>query len=425
MRGFHVVLPTLAPDYSGAASALYELGGAVVVHDPSGCLGNFVGYDEPRLYDTHSRVFTSALDEMQALLGKDEALVFAATQAQQITQGAFVAIVGTPNPMILGTDYAAVARLVSERCGAPAFGIETTGLDSYEAGASKAYLGYARAVLAPAVERRFGKGAPRWSAGASRRVNLLGATPHDMQRQANVDEAARILGDAGWEVASCWSMGPLADPAALVEGAASQLNVVLAYDGLALAKWMRSEYGIPYVWGCLAGAKGAARCLDEMEALAAGGHPAGPQPAPAEGPRALVVADQVMGEGMRRSLVADRGFSGADVVSPYRCERAAMAPGDAAEADEEDLAARIRSDRYALVAGDPLLTGFADEGSRARFALLPQAAISSRLHWDDDVCPFGEGFLAAVDAARPAGERAGRGLREDDELYDPRAFSLG
>ena len=35
-----IMLPPLAPDYSGAASALFELGGMIVIHDASGCTGN-------------------------------------------------------------------------------------------------------------------------------------------------------------------------------------------------------------------------------------------------------------------------------------------------------------------------------------------------------------------------------------------------
>lgn len=428
MRDFHVVLPTFAPDYSGAASALYEMGGVVIVHDPSGCLGNFVAYDEPRAYDARSRVFTSALDEMQALLGKDEALVFAACQAHEIAGGEFVAILGSPNPMILGTDYAAIARLVSERCGVPAFAVGTTGLDTYEVGMGKAYVAYAKTVLAPAVAARAGGSAPHWAPGGPKRVNLLGATPLDLQCQANVDAAVRILEDAGWEVASCWSMGEGSAPEALAEGVPAACNVVLTYGGLALAKWLQRTYGMPYVWGCLAGERGCVRCLDELEALAAGRElPSVPAPtagaADMAGARALVVTDQVLGEGMRRALVADRDFVQVDVFSPFACDRGLLAAGDAARVDEEELAARIREGGYDLVAGDPLLTGFADARTQARFALLPQAAISSRLHWGDGGCPFGCGFLAAVDVAAPAGARAGRGVRADDALYDPRLFA--
>ena len=66
-RDFHVLLPTFAADYSGACAALFDLNGTVVIHDPSGCIGNYTAYDEPRAYEGNARILTSALDDMQAL----------------------------------------------------------------------------------------------------------------------------------------------------------------------------------------------------------------------------------------------------------------------------------------------------------------------------------------------------------------------
>ena len=37
-------LPPFAPDYSGAASAFFDLGGIIVMHDASGCTGNYTGF---------------------------------------------------------------------------------------------------------------------------------------------------------------------------------------------------------------------------------------------------------------------------------------------------------------------------------------------------------------------------------------------
>ena len=51
----------LSPDYSGVAAALYEFGGMTVIHDASGCTGNYTGYDEPRWYDEKSMVYYSRL----------------------------------------------------------------------------------------------------------------------------------------------------------------------------------------------------------------------------------------------------------------------------------------------------------------------------------------------------------------------------
>jgi len=50
MKGLFKFLAPFAPDYSGAVSVLFELGGMIVVYDAGGCTGNICGYDEPRWY---------------------------------------------------------------------------------------------------------------------------------------------------------------------------------------------------------------------------------------------------------------------------------------------------------------------------------------------------------------------------------------
>ena len=59
MKQAQRVLSTYAVDMFGIASALFELGGLVVMHDASGCNSTYDTHDEPRWYDTLFRVTTS------------------------------------------------------------------------------------------------------------------------------------------------------------------------------------------------------------------------------------------------------------------------------------------------------------------------------------------------------------------------------
>ena len=56
MKQVSVTLSTYTADVSGVCSALYELGGMVVIHDPSGCNSTYNTHDEPRWYDMDSLV---------------------------------------------------------------------------------------------------------------------------------------------------------------------------------------------------------------------------------------------------------------------------------------------------------------------------------------------------------------------------------
>ena len=48
MRQAYRILPVYTGDVSGVCSALYELGGMVVMHDPSGCNSTYNTHDETR-----------------------------------------------------------------------------------------------------------------------------------------------------------------------------------------------------------------------------------------------------------------------------------------------------------------------------------------------------------------------------------------
>ena len=51
MKKTYRILPVYTGDVSGFASALYELGGMCVIHDPSGCNSTYNTHDEIWWYD--------------------------------------------------------------------------------------------------------------------------------------------------------------------------------------------------------------------------------------------------------------------------------------------------------------------------------------------------------------------------------------
>ena len=80
MKQTSSIISTYAADVSGVCSALYELGGMVVMHDPSGCNSTYNTHDEPRWYDYDSLIFISALTEMEAIMGDDQRLIDEVTE---------------------------------------------------------------------------------------------------------------------------------------------------------------------------------------------------------------------------------------------------------------------------------------------------------------------------------------------------------
>ena len=61
------LISTYSSDEFGICSALYELGGMVVMHDASGCNSTYTTHDEPRWYEMDSMIYISAISEMEAI----------------------------------------------------------------------------------------------------------------------------------------------------------------------------------------------------------------------------------------------------------------------------------------------------------------------------------------------------------------------
>ena len=139
MKGLRKYLTPFAPDQSGAVSVLYELGGMLVICDAGGCTGNVCGFDEPRWFETRSAVFSAGLRDMDAILGRDDRLVEKIGKACEKLSADFIAVIGTPVPAVIGTDYKALSRMIEKKTGIPALTIDTDGTKLYDIGEKKTF----------------------------------------------------------------------------------------------------------------------------------------------------------------------------------------------------------------------------------------------------------------------------------------------
>jgi len=113
-----ITLPAIAPDYSGVCSAMFDLGGMSIIHDASGCTGNYTGYDEPRWYGTKSMVYCSGLREIDAVLGRDDKLIKNVLKTSEYKNPTCYSIIGSPVPMVIGSDLKGCIQSVIEKLSA-------------------------------------------------------------------------------------------------------------------------------------------------------------------------------------------------------------------------------------------------------------------------------------------------------------------
>ena len=238
MRQAYRIIPIYTSDVSGVCSALYELGGMVVIHDPSGCNSTYNTHDEIRWYNQDSLIFISGLTEIDAVMGNDKKFLSDIKEAAGELHPKFIALVSSPIPFMNGTDFPALAKVLETETGIPVFAVPTNGMHDYVYGAGKALEEIARRFVSEQMEERN---------GSERTVNLLGATPLDFGPISKVEELKKNLEQYGWKTISTWAMGDSLED--LAQAGKAEMNLVISSVGLMAAKMLKEKYGTPYVIG--------------------------------------------------------------------------------------------------------------------------------------------------------------------------------
>lgn len=235
MKGLLKYLSPFAPDQSGAVSALYTYGGIIVICDAGGCTGNICGFDEPRWFEHKSAVFSAGLRDMDAILGRDDRLVEKLKSAADQLGGSFAAIIGTPVPAVIATDYKALKRMAEKKCGMPVLALECTGTRLYDEGAEKAYLD---------LFRTFAENDKAENEGSAPSVGILGLIPLDVNTLEVKPQLDAYFSRDGYKQVFCYGMG---DGLEAVKNAGRvSKNIVVSPAALKAAKYLKETFGTPY-----------------------------------------------------------------------------------------------------------------------------------------------------------------------------------
>lgn len=421
MRIVKRVLSTYSADNFGVCSALYELGGLVVMHDASGCNSTYNTHDEPRWYDMDSMVFISGLTEKDAIFGNDEILVRNLCETAEKLHPKFVCICGGPLPHIIGTDFRAVAKAVSRRTNLPCFGIQTNGMDAYTSGAGEAFACLVDLMenVEPGshkIERVEGDKIPETITNKSEKrsgglvscesssddkikVNLLGATPLDFSLNGSVQAIQELLEDHGFAVRSTWAMGDTLEN--ILSSGDADVNLVISATGFAAAKRMRERFGIPYVIGCPVGRAAAEKVVSQLRQAAGSKNSIGGSNLSDDGStqsheenscdkaRILLIGEPVVMKSMAETLKANGSLKSDEdgcgkekklsvrIISPMRGLPREIAEGTDEIVLEDDLREACR--RADLVIADPLYARLLPE-EQDKFIKLPHVAYSGRFY---------------------------------------------
>ncbi len=246
MRQVTGLTSTYSSDEFGICSALYELGGMVVMHDASGCNSTYTTHDEPRWYDMDSMIYISAISETEAILGDDDKLIDDLIETAQELHPKFIALVGAPIPYMIGTDLEAIVQIVSRRTGIPGFAFAANGMHDYTVGVSMALEQIVRAYADRGTDETIVKSYTDLKSDGCI-INIIGATPLDFSLNGSVASIQRWIGNHDMKNGICLSMGCSLEDVQMAGKA--QVNLVVSAVGLAAAKVLRERFGTPYVVG--------------------------------------------------------------------------------------------------------------------------------------------------------------------------------
>ena len=359
------IISTYSADVFGVCSALFELGGMVIMHDASGCNSTYTTHDEPRWYDMESMVYISGLTEMEAILGDDEKLIADIAAAAEDLKPKFIAVAGTPIPAMTGFDFHAVADLIEMRTGIPAFGFPTTGMNSYVKGASMAF----EALVERFVEKEAEK-------TANPSANILGLTPLDFTVNGSDTAIADFLEEAGFAVLSRWAMGSTLED--LSKAGSAHVNLVVSSTGLAAAKKLKELFGTPYVVGVPMGAEFSALVRSTLKTAAATGENQLPACSLAEGDT-VIIGEVVTSLSLASALELSTGKS-IRVLCPTEVTEGILREKDIPVTCEEEIDEAVQN--AACVIADPLFRPICPDG--ARFIRLPAENFSGRI-WREEI----------------------------------------
>lgn len=368
-----IMLPPLAPDYSGAASALFELGGMIVIHDAAGCTGNYTGYDEPRWLGSHTAVYCSGLRHMDAILGNDDLLVERIKKAAESIKPNFIALLGSPVPMVIGTDFEGLAKEIEHETGIPSIGLSTRGLAYYGKGINAAIISLMKKVC-PSEIREEEKNAG---------INILGMTPLDFATGPNASDFVKLFEDNGIKVNCCFTMGCTFEE--FKNSVKSRLNVVVSQSGYDTAVFMKEKYGIPFVTGTpmLMGMQILAKIQPEKFSF-------NPKPLTnIQDKKIFIAGEQVIANTIREYFEA-LGFKkeNTTVGIMFDATKELMREGDVIVKDEKHLRELLNSGKYQKIVADSLVEQLITKETKQKgieFYNLPHVAVSSKVYWDKPV----------------------------------------
>lgn len=356
VRGLWKGLTPFAPDQSGAASVFYELGGILVICDAGGCTGNVCGFDEPRWFGERSAIFSAGLRDMDAILGRDDRLVAKLMDAAEKIDANFAAVIGTPVPAVIATDYRALQRMCEKKTNLPILTVDTNGMELYDVGEEKAWLTLFKTFAGKDVASQK-EASEEDDSSKKMKIGVLGLTPHDVS-DLNIEEKFRKSENENTHYI-CYGMRAGIDK--VKTAGSADKNLVVAPAALETAKYLEKEFGTPYEVGY--------PFVDEL--IPELGY---------ERKKILIIHQQVIANAIRQEIRtrSDEQNTEVTVASWFMMKSELSEEEDLSLKEEMDYCKLVQNGNYDIVFADENMRGLVP-GFKGTFVNIRHFAVSGKL----------------------------------------------
>ena len=356
VRGLWKGLTPFAPDQSGAASVFYELGGILVICDAGGCTGNVCGFDEPRWFGERSAIFSAGLRDMDAILGRDDRLVAKLTDAAEKIDANFAAVIGTPVPAVIATDYRALQRMCEKKTNLPILTVDTNGMELYDVGEEKAWLTLFKTFAGKDAASQK-EASEEDDSSKKMKIGVLGLTPHDVS-DLNIEEKFRKSENENTHYI-CYGMRAGIDK--VKTAGSADKNLVVAPAALETAKYLEKEFGTPYEVGY----PFVDELIPELDY---------------ERKKILIIHQQVIANAIRQEIRtrSDEQNTEVTVASWFMMKSELSEEGDLSLKEEKDYCKLVQNGNYDIVFADENMRGLVP-GFKGTFVNIRHFAVSGKL----------------------------------------------
>ncbi|MGM9521201.1 MAG: nitrogenase component 1 [Oscillospiraceae bacterium] len=284
-----------------------------------------------------SRVLVSNIDNEDVIVGTREKVLGAFKEANRLLNPTFVLFSSGPCGGMIGTDLDEIADTVSAEYDIPAAVVNLSGQNTYDVGISTTTLVLTKLLAKDCTGEKAG-------------INILGATPHDWDKE-DLENIKAVFSDAGYPVIA--QPGGQFTAAQMRNMGNAKMNIAATRAGLETARYLNGAFGTPFIAMAPFGEENLKLAVKAVEE---GGMdtPSDPE-SPAD---ALIISEQFIGNAVRETLERSGVIKSGDVATLFRLDKVFARVNDRRLRGEDDIREFVNDPQYKIIAADPILKPF-------------------------------------------------------------------